>query len=29
MGKLIHPFVVRYRESFIEENTLNIVMEFC
>jgi serine/threonine protein kinase len=29
MGKLVHPFIVRYRESFIEDNTLNIVMEYC
>jgi NIMA (never in mitosis gene a)-related kinase len=29
MGKLIHPFIVRYKESFIEDNSLNIVMEYC
>ena len=29
MGKLVHPFIVRYRESFIEDNILNIVMEYC
>lgn len=29
MGKLTHPFIVRYQESFIEDNTLNIVMEYC
>ena len=29
MGKLSHPYIVRYRESFIEDNTLNIVMEYC
>lgn len=29
MGKLSHPFIVSYRSSFIESNTLNIVMEYC
>ena len=29
MGKLVHPFIVRYRQSFIEDNILNIVMEYC
>ena len=29
MGKLTHPFIVRYSQSFIEDNTLNIVMEYC
>ena len=29
MGKLVHPFIVRYQESFIEDNTLHIVMEYC
>jgi serine/threonine protein kinase len=29
MGKLNHPFIVRYENSFIDERTLNIVMEYC
>lgn len=29
MGKLKHPFIVCYYESFIEERTLNILMEYC
>jgi len=29
MGKLSHPFIVRYQDSFTEDNTLNIVMEYC
>ncbi len=29
MGKLIHPFIVQYKESFVEQDTLHIVMEYC
>lgn len=29
MGKLKHPFIVCYFESFIEERNLNILMEYC
>ena len=29
LKNLDHPYVVRYFDSFIAENKLNIVMEFC
>lgn len=29
LSKLDNPFIVKYYDSFIEKNTLNIVMEFC
>lgn len=29
MGKLKHPFIVCYIESFVEDNNLNIIMEYC
>lgn len=29
MGRLQHPFVVRYLSSFVEDGNLNILMEFC
>ena len=29
LNKLESPFIVKYYESFIEKNTLHIVMEFC
>jgi len=29
MGKLIHPFIVLYKDSFVEDDTLHIVMEYC
>eukprot|EP00922_Rhytidocystis_sp_ex-Travisia-forbesii_P038218 GHVS01056929.1.p1 GENE.GHVS01056929.1~~GHVS01056929.1.p1 ORF type:complete len:556 (-),score=97.49 GHVS01056929.1:558-2225(-) len=29
LNELRHPFIVRYRESFIENGALNIIMDFC
>ena len=29
LSKMDNPFIVKYYDSFIEKNTLNIVMEFC
>eukprot|EP00922_Rhytidocystis_sp_ex-Travisia-forbesii_P025560 GHVS01037522.1.p1 GENE.GHVS01037522.1~~GHVS01037522.1.p1 ORF type:complete len:573 (+),score=128.16 GHVS01037522.1:311-2029(+) len=29
LNELRHPFIVRYRESFIENSALNIIMDFC
>ena len=29
MGKLKHPFIVSYCESFTEDRNLNIIMEYC
>jgi serine/threonine protein kinase len=29
LSKLDHPNIVKYYDSFIEKNYLNIIMEFC
>ncbi len=29
LSKLEHPNIVKYYDSFIEKNFLNIIMEFC
>ncbi len=29
MAQLNSPFVVRYHDCFVEENTLHVVMEYC
>ncbi len=29
LSKLDHPHIVKYYDSFIEKNLLNIIMEFC
>ena len=29
LGKLSHPYIVQYIDSFIEDNNLNIIMEYC
>lgn len=29
MSKLNNPYIVKYHDSFIDQNNLNIVMEYC
>jgi NIMA (never in mitosis gene a)-related kinase len=29
LSKLDNPYIVKYYDSFIEKNFLNIIMEFC
>ena len=29
LTKMEHPYIVKYFDSFIEKNTLNIIMEYC